>query len=194
MHRATPLLDARTLAFGVWHRLRYEMQCPLICLERGIHFGIDRPDVLAVNQQRRFLECEVKVDMRDFKRDAGKRKWVFINKKVWAPPAYFWYVVPPVLIPKIKPELPEGAGLMTHTGEWWGDNFPILYVVVKATRNPQSERASAKQLLKMALHQSGTINGLMREIMDAHRDRSNLEERLRDAKLAIEALQKRGVR
>lgn len=134
--------------------LRYKRQYQFITFERGPEWN-NNPDVYALNKQRFGVEIEIKVSMTDFKKDAEKRKWRFQMIQ----PQFFYFMVPPALVEKVKPILRDGAGLLTvsekHCDSYTG--LPTLECVVAPKKNPHAKKISVLTAIKMVRHVSGTL-------------------------------------
>lgn len=149
--------DAVTMRAVVASWLRYDRGCAIVTFERGPNNG-DRPDVYGVNASRHGLEVEIKVSLSDFKRDAGKRKWDW----QWIPPIFFYYMVPRPLVEKVKPLLPEGAGLLTlaqHAVDLY-TGLPAIQCEVKPRRSPKAGKLTLATMVRMVKHQTGTVCSL----------------------------------
>lgn len=141
--------------------LRYEWQCPIVTFERGLGW-FSRPDVLGVRPTRRIIEIEIKVTVADFRHDRKKRKWWLADDVSRGLPERFYFMVPPAIADKVKPELPDGAGLLTikpdhlhpHTG------LPLLRVLVDPKANFKSSKVSMKDAFKLVKHNTGTLCSL----------------------------------
>jgi hypothetical protein len=119
--------------------LRFEKRCPLAFFERGPRSS--RPDVLGVLNSRYMVEIEIKRSASDFKADA--KKWHIANRADYLPrwPRWFYYLVTPEIVGKIQ--CPSWAGLMV-AGE-----FQVLNVITEAPVNPESEKLSVQDTIKL---------------------------------------------
>jgi len=137
--------------------LRYERKCNLVTFERGPNYN-NNPDVYALTPSRLGLEIEIKISLSDFKRDFSKRKWVLQMIE----PAFFYYLVPPDLVEKIKPLIPAGTGLLSvsrksrdpYTG------LPKIKCEIKQKRNRAAKKISIHIALKMVKNLTGTVCSL----------------------------------
>ena len=171
--------------------LRYTRQYPLVCFERGIMmWGPNKPDILAVNKQRKLIEIEVKISIADFKNDIKKRVWTHRENekefkrnsnehqeyfdKLYGMPYQFYYAIPETLkdkavdlIKKWKQENKTygNTGLMVvrfyPNGIRWNDN---VYVRINAPINKKSPKLNIKDIITMTKNQSGTICSLITKI------------------------------
>lgn len=132
--------------------LRMEKDCPIVLMERSPRYGHGKPDVLGITNARFMLEIEIKRSLSDFRANAAKhhvrnRDAGIANLEQW--PKQFWFLVPPDLVDKVEPELPEWAGLLTikdrRSAGWYTDVFAIK----KAPINHKSKKLSLKDGLKM---------------------------------------------
>jgi hypothetical protein len=149
--------DSVTLRAVVASWMRYARGCAIVTFERGPNYG-DRPDVYGVNESRFGVEVEIKVSLSDFKRDLGKRKWDY----QWIAPKFFYFMVPRSLVEKVRPILPEGAGLLTlakHAVDPYS-GLPALQCEVKPKANPKAKRLTLATTIKMVKNQTGTVCSL----------------------------------
>lgn len=160
--------------------LRYTKQCPIVTFERGLnHF--DRPDVLAVTDDRRLIEIEIKISFSDFKADAKKDKWRRQKRGFTVVPAYFYYCVTEEIAPKVLPLLPDGAGLIVPLLGWSRNQrimnpntgLPDLKSLRKASRAHET-KLSQRQIWDMVRNQSGTICGMSAHIALQYADKINV--------------------
>jgi hypothetical protein len=77
--------------------LRYEHQCPLVVIERGVCCYNHRPDVFAVSKKRFGIEVEIKRTLSDFKADFDKRVTAYRVRGI-ATIQKFYYLVPRELV------------------------------------------------------------------------------------------------
>lgn len=134
--------------------LRYNRRCPLVCFERsplGSSYPY-RPDIIGVTRERCVIEVEIKQTLSDFRANAKKRV-IQLGRCV---PRQFYFAVPTAMVERVKPELPEHAGLLTLGLEdaQWG---PQIKCVVSAKTRP-SPRLSMRQIVEMAMHQTGSLH------------------------------------
>jgi len=140
-----------------------ERKCKLITVERGLAWG--NPDALGVAPDRTLCEVEVKVSLSDFRANAGKGyiRYLSAMKDDGARsdlPACYYFLVPPSLVEKVKPELPSFAGLLTvkmephtNTPRFWTNDALCLASIVKAPRMPR-KKLTLEQCTRLAKHQS----------------------------------------
>jgi hypothetical protein len=136
--------------------LRYKRQCRLVTFERGTESFGDFPDVLAVTDDMRLIEVEVKVSLSDFKADAKKRKWLPYFAREWQGRRTFFYAVPFDLAEKVRPLLRPGLGLLRCGG---GVGL-ASWVDVAVKPNYAKERISIKAFMDLVRGQTGTLVGL----------------------------------
>lgn len=133
--------------------LRYEKGCFLVCWERSPLFTDCRPDIVGVEKRWRVIEVEVKHSLSDFKANQNKRGL----KTAWQFPWQFWFAVPLALADKVKPFLPDGAGLLALLPV--DDKFgPCLRVDVPAKCAPHATKLSKYQIGRMVMHQTGSLH------------------------------------
>jgi len=138
---------------------RYQRQCKLVAFERAVHsLGWYVPDILIVNNDRKLIEIEVKVTLADFKADAKKRIWKTRDTGKVKMPHQFYYGIPAELEEKIKPIMRKDCGLIRigDKKEWqnYGD---VVSVAKTAPVNKESKRLTARELVEMVNHQTGTL-------------------------------------
>ena len=146
---------------SIWHLraaaiawLRYERQCPLICFERSPmpHGYFYIPDVIGVTKGRHAIEIEIKRTVADFKAQAKKPGLEWGSQHF----RQSYFIVPPELVEKVKPILPQGNGLMTVSEK-------MLYgchqacVVVGASINKSAPRLGMREIVAMAKDQSASL-------------------------------------
>jgi hypothetical protein len=150
--------------------LRYEQQCKLVAVERGITRG-GAPDVVGIDKNRYATEIEIKRTLADFKRNGEKfeafeRRYSMFRDTHWLNcPRRFYFLVPDELVPKVQPLLTNGDGLLTiryPTRQYGGIPYPR--VIVKATNDPRAQRLTMEECVRMAAHQSGTLFKLAAEL------------------------------
>ncbi len=145
----------RAAAIG-W--LRYEQRCFLVCWERSPWSANNyRPDLLGVNRERKVIEVEFKQTLADFKANARKHGLRWRQQVGLENPVRFYFAVPPRLVEKIKPLLPEGCGLLTLE-ELDGRFGPRIEVVTGARHDRTAERLTKLQIARMVMHQTGTLH------------------------------------
>jgi len=146
---------------------RYKRQCPLIAFERACLEIRANPDILIVNKNRMLIEVEVKTSVADFKNDAKKRIWQIRNSEYHKTlmPYQFYYAVPLDLKDKClkvmngweeKDKKCGKMGLLSVMDKeeiGWND----VTVYKKSPINKKSKPISLKNIVKMSLHQSGSL-------------------------------------
>lgn len=144
--------------------LRYEQRCFLVATERRPfgewHHG--RPDVIGVNIKRLMTEIEIKISVADFR--ANQKKRCVKNRALFleSAPRQFYFLVPPELVEKVQPELPDYAGLMTIGQRGFSDGCKDVQVIKPAPVNKASRKLTVRQIYDMAKHQSGTLCSMAR--------------------------------
>jgi hypothetical protein len=146
------VVGIHTLRAGALSWLRYKRQCDIVCVERtAVCEGLHRPDILGVTRRRYQIEIEIKRTLDDFRSNA--KKLIFATG--WRP-RQFYFLVPPSLVEKVLPELPDGDGLMTMSDHWlYG--VRCVKVVRGAKTNRESKPLTVRQMLRMVQHQTGTL-------------------------------------
>jgi len=160
-------VNSRTLRAAVAAWLRYKKQAPVVAFERGIGAGI--PDVMAITKDRFLLEVEIKISMKDFRRDGEKDKWRWrsFNNDTARTPAYFYYAVPQEMVEKIRALIPAGTGLITMPNPDRINGLtgiPGVETVVAARRRQGAKRLRLFDCVDMVRHQTGTLVSLECEI------------------------------
>lgn len=131
--------------------LKWEKRCQLVMTERSPRcWFAGEPDVIGVNPSRFIFEIEVKRSMSDFRANQNKRHMQnrFSNDPETAArytakaPKQFWFLVPPKLVQKVEPELPDFAGLMTLHGSQ-------IQVIRKSPVNNKSEKLTLMECAKL---------------------------------------------
>lgn len=137
--------------------LRYERGCFLVCWERS-PFGEHhyRPDVVGVEKRWRLVEVEVKHSLADFKANGSKRGL----RMAWQFPWQFWFAVPSALAPKVRPLLPDGAGLLA-LAEQDGKYRPRLDKVVQAASVKHATVLNKWQVGRMVMHHGYAPDGVI---------------------------------
>ena len=150
---------------------RYTCQHPLIAFEAscGLHSYNHggQADVLAVTQDRRLLEAEVKTSMTDFRRDKRKTKHrSFLENDARWPTHHFYFAVPKGIAKDIAylcDQLYPYAGVFGIEGEG------IYAYHVFSYRSPKplnGERLSLLRLTRMAREQSATLCRLQQKLAE----------------------------
>lgn len=131
--------------------LRFEKRCRVAIVERSPRPHHGQPDVLGITNDRYLLEIEIKRSVSDFKANAlkphiqqrGLLRCQPLNVH-W--PKMFWYLVPYDLVEKVRPLVPDWAGLLRGPGT---DETQQLYSVIKAQPNSASKRLTVKECIKL---------------------------------------------
>lgn len=97
----------REAKYKILFWLRMKMRCAFIATECGSHSA----DCLGINEKR-MIECEVKISMEDFKADSRKHKHDIYNhsndyftwQSQWIP-NQFYYAVPTAMVEEVKAHL-----------------------------------------------------------------------------------------
>lgn len=168
--------------------LRYERQCPVVCMERGI--GSCVPDVVGVTPKRFMVEIEIKQSMADFRNNSKKwgmqvragecesySGWDWLSETL---PQQFYFLVPAKLMEKAKAELPTGFGLMAFPAEFntsqTYSGIPKPIMVIPAPVDKRARKLSVGNVRKLVKHQSGTLSMLVTAL-------SNLVDRYTEARV-----------
>lgn len=142
----------------------YAKKCYFVTRERTPVYGAGTPDVLGVTAGRKLIEIEIKRSLSDFRANSGKFHIIHRNKFIESAPYQFYFLVPAMLVEKVKPELPEWAGLMSDEEVW-------CKVLVNAPVNKASKRLSPIQCCKLmrniSNHLCSVENKLDSKIEDA---------------------------
>jgi len=150
----------RELQTAALEWMRYDKQYPLVALERGTVSGT--PDVFGVHKNRFTTEIEIKISVSDFRANRKKEHVIRRESGVYRNsyiPNYFYYLVPPELVDKIRPEVEAQNGLMTlGTGKSYSGVRPL--VVLKPALRNHTRRQTIKQCVQMAQAVSGTLVSL----------------------------------
>jgi hypothetical protein len=139
--------------------LRYKRQCPVVVFERGLQY-LDVPDVLAVSQDRKLIEVEVKISVADFRHDADKRKFHPLIAARVMERKQRYYCVPRDMVERIA--IPANWGLMVVN-----DNRTVEVLKV-APSNRQAPRLTIKQVEEMVRHQTGTLISIAQKWCKLH--------------------------
>ena len=139
-----------------YHAARWlwlEKRCQLVLHERSPRsWACGEPDVLGITKAGFLLEIEVKRSVADFRANAHKRciqnRETYLKKM----PKQFWFMVPPNLVEKVQPEVPQWAGLLTTANAGWG-----LRVVSPAESNSASQRLSIRECVKLMRLQTNQL-------------------------------------
>ena len=129
------------------HWLLYSRKCHYAVRERSPRGHNGEPDALGITKSRKLIEVEIKRSMADFRQNADKyhirTRSFFLDKF----PYEYWFLVPAVMVSKVKPKLPEYAGLLSDAGAT--AQFPVT-VEVQAPRNQDSKRLTIKECVTLA--------------------------------------------
>lgn len=151
----------KDLEFYAMMFLRFEKSCPVALTERSPRPHHGRPDVLGITKDRYLLEIEVKRSLLDFR--ANNKKPHIANRfnlvgetcaDFW--PRSYWYLVPFELVEKVKPLIPEWAGLLRGPDE---DEARGVFSVIKAPPNKASKRLTTKECARLAHCMANQIYG-----------------------------------
>jgi hypothetical protein len=148
--------------------LRYKRHCPIVAFERSHWPGTARPDVLGITKKQHIIEIEIKCSYSDFRANSKKRGQELRERCGLYLPHYYYFLVPPELVERIKPELSDNAGLMSvveYASKWSG--LPELIVHVPAKKHPMATIPNMRDLVALVMAQSGTLCQLSREIAKA---------------------------
>jgi len=131
--------------------LRYEKQCVLVTMERGLDWRRN-PDVFGVNKTRTTIEVEVKISFHDFKSDFKKKHRLHI-------PNQMYYMVHPSIVEKVQASgLLTTEGLLTVNPEsnHYYTNLHYL-LLLKPARKTHSKKLGIRQLVELVKAQTGTL-------------------------------------
>ncbi len=151
-----------------------------VCLVDRCNFTGDECDLLAVTQNLRLIDVEIKISRADFRADARKDKWwrygVMSQRKpqtelVWPPKAWKHYFCMPEDLwrPEMVAELPSPACGVLLVRDKHG--YPQIYAERPAKTQPNAYRLSPEE----AVHVARLANLRM---WDAYRDADNLRFQL----------------
>lgn len=153
--------------------LRYQCQCPVVALERGISMG-GTPDVIGLTPKRFITEIEIKRTVSDFKRNAKKLAGFQRGRSIfadtgWEPtrPRLFYFLVPREIADKVQPLLQPEQGLMVLGENSRYQGVPEVRVVRVATPSARAKRLTTRQCVDMAKHQTGTLSSLLNKLANA---------------------------
>lgn len=143
-----------TLELLAMRFLRFEKQCPVALFERTPRGSNGLPDVLGVTRARFLLEIEIKRSVSDFRANSRKpfqrvrdgKECQFSHQNHFRWPKQFWFLVPPELVTKVEPMIPDWAGLMR--GPEKNERYQV-WVVKKAPSNKESRRLSNLELMSL---------------------------------------------
>lgn len=121
--------------------LRWEKKCVIAICERSPRYGVGEPDCLGITPARYLIEIEVKRSVSDFRADARKHSKINRVAYIKQAPKQFYYLVACGIVEKVKPIVPEWAGLMRGpTPNDWN-----LRVEKVAPINQESKKLSIKE-------------------------------------------------
>lgn len=142
-------LTTRELTSAALFWLLTEKRCSLVTVERGFHWG--NPDALGVLPDRRLVEIEVKRTMSDFRANNKKTHLQGFKSGTTSPglPSIYYFLVPPQLVEKVLPELPDYAGLLGCSLSTWPNGARVLNVIKQAPRM-QRHRLTIQQCIMMS--------------------------------------------
>ena len=141
-----------------------EKKCHYIIEQRAPRFWLGSPDILGVTKQRFLIEIEVKRSAADFRKDADKRHRKNRDRFIEDQAKQFYYMMPRELAEKLRPEIPEWAGLMCP--DYGGQSATVLKV---APVNSKSKRLSLKECAKMCRYMTNHMMS-SRSYMQRHID------------------------
>jgi hypothetical protein len=144
---------------------RYVRRCPLVALEANCRlqsYSGELADVLAVNESRRLIETEIKLDIGDFRRDREKAKHrLYARRDELVPVSYFYFAVPKEIANQVGllcGNLYPYAGVLGTNGELTDDGRAGYDVYVyKEPKLISGRKLSLLELARMAKEQSGTL-------------------------------------
>jgi hypothetical protein len=129
------------------HWLLYKHNCHYAVCERPPRGCVGEPDVIGVRRDRKLVEIEVKRSVSDFRANSQKqhvkRRDIYLN--LW--PVQFYFCVPPALVPKVTPILPQWSGLLCGGCD---GRDPYLNVIKNAPTNAASTPLSLREAVAMA--------------------------------------------
>jgi len=135
--------------------LLYDKRCDIISMERGLHDGLGRPDILGVTRDRKLIEIEIKVSKSDFNANFDKKIIRLYKNSPKYAPHFFYFLVPAELAPQIKDYYDE-----RHIN--YGIIIPATFgveSVKKAKLNKDATKLSTKDMIQMVRNQTKTIWG-----------------------------------
>lgn len=154
--------------------LRYQSQCPVVAIERGISLG-GTPDVIGLTPKRFITEIEIKRTLSDFKRNAKKlagfqRGRSIFDDTNWerSRPRLFYFLVPIEIVEKVRPLLEPEQGLMAISEAWQKyQGVPYVKIIRNAVPCARAKRLTIRQCVQMAKHQTGTLSSLLNKLANA---------------------------
>jgi hypothetical protein len=166
------LLKLRLLAAATgW--LRYDRQCRFVIWERSpFNEPRYRPDICAVTRQWRVIEVEIKISIADFRANSRKRGLQWRHDY----PEQFYFAVPPELVERVKPELPDQCGLLTVGPD--GYCGPTAMVIRPAPKAKHATRLCALDIARCVSHQSASLH---RSAVAMMRAQETLDRRAADS-------------
>lgn len=155
--------------------LKFDKKCPLVFYERTPRYGHGQPDIMGVNDRRFIFEIEIKRTVSDFRANAKKPHIVnrcsteadVARHYQEMAPRQFWYLVPPKLVERVRPEVPDWAGLLTVENDPGDDGYstPIRVKSIKpAPTNALSKKLSPKECIRLF----GTLGNQIMSLMAAN--------------------------
>jgi hypothetical protein len=168
------IVTARYLRAAGAAYLRYDRQCPIISIERGLtefHWN-DSPDILGVTKKRTLVEIEIKVSLSDFKHNF-KKKSILMREggHQCRRPHQFFFLVPPDLVEKVQASgLVTREGLLTVDMESRRSAYTKLKEVktIKRATVECGDKLTITQMLRLVKHQSGSVVNLL--VNQAHQE------------------------
>ena len=144
-----------TLEMSAMRWLWLEQNCLTVLQERSPFYAMGQPDVLGVTKGRYLTEIEIKRSLSDFKADFKKHHRINRSHHLPSHPRQFYYLVPSELVEKVRPLLPDWAGLMTTEG------YYQIKVLIVAPVNKESKQlgpvACARLARMMTSHMMGYV-------------------------------------
>ena len=131
--------------------LRWQKRCVIVLEQRSPRqWSCGVPDVLGITGARYLIEIEIKRTLSDFKADSRKafrqRRNLGIKREL--DPKQFYYLVPSTLVEKVRPLVPDWAGLMRGPTEC----SHSIFVVKAAPTNNQSTRLTVKECCRLVIY------------------------------------------
>lgn len=172
---------------------RYVMQCPVVALEVSSSLSSysddEKADVMAVDKRRLLIETEVKVSLRDLRRDHKKIKHRAFSSDgryphsdfdegARYPVAYFYFAVPREIANDAKlicDDLYPYAGILGSDGS---NEFGVqLYRKAKPLAG---KKLTFPQALRMAFGQSATVCRLANKVSELTRVLERRDKELKE--------------
>lgn len=157
-----------SLEFSGVQWLKFEKRCPLVIHERSPRpFNMGNPDVLGITDHRYLLEIEIKRSVSDFRANARKSHIQrrtdpdenVRNKCLENAAKQFWFLVPHTIAEKVRPEVPEWAGLLVHDPNRSG--WRKIQCLKQAPTNNLSKKLSLLNCARLLCNVGNQIYSLM---------------------------------